>query len=102
MTDIQVFYKGDNIVQLKAVGHTDYAPLGEDIVCAGISTLIQTAILAVNKMYSIDITQCLEDGKIELKIPEQTEIQIIIKAILYGLKDIESGYPQNIKIKEIR
>ena len=102
MTNIDIYYNGDNIVGLKAVGHTNYAPEGEDIVCAGISTLVQTAVLAIQKMYNINLIQSIDDGFIELKIPTNENVQIIIKAIIYGLKDIESGYPKNIKIKEIK
>ncbi len=102
MTTIEIVYNGDSIVQIKANGHTDYAPSGKDIVCAGISTLLQTAVLAVKKMYDIDILSKVSDGNIELNIPKNKEVQIIINSMIYGLRDIESGYPKNLQIKEIR
>ncbi len=44
--------------------HSGYAPAGSDIVCAGISTLVQTLIMAVEQMtrakikYSICSENC--------------------------------------------
>ncbi len=102
MTNIIIHYNGDCVNRIEAKGHTDYAPSGSDIVCAGISTLLQTAVLSVRKMFDIDIVETLCDGNMVLNIPNNKEVQIIINSIIYGLRDIESGYPKNLRIKEIR
>ena len=102
MTKIEIFFEKDDIVKFTAKGHSNYASLGEDIVCAGISTLIQTAILALKKMFNQDIVEILKEGNVELNIPKQREAQLILQTIIIGLRDIESEYPKNIRIKEIR
>lgn len=102
MTKVEVMYQGENIIKVSAVGHANFAPNGTDIVCAGISTLLQTAVLAIKSMVKVDIVDTMKDGKLILNVPIDTEAQIVIKAILIGLKDIESDYPKNIIIKEIK
>ncbi|MFE1631061.1 ribosomal-processing cysteine protease Prp [Brevibacillus reuszeri] len=34
-------------MKIEAVGHANYAEHGKDIVCAGISTIMQTALLGI-------------------------------------------------------
>src|SRR5690554_2293730 len=51
MTSIQLFISAEGrFVGFKAQGHTGYARHGEDIVCAGVSTLIQTTALGLEKI----------------------------------------------------
>ena len=102
MTKIEIFYDENKIVKLTAKGHANYSSFGEDIVCAGISSLIQTFILSMKEMYDLDVVNFIKEGNLELTIPRDEKVQTILQAILIGLKDIESGYPKNLKIKEIR
>ena len=45
MTEIKLFRDGDaNIVKGIMSGHTDYAEVGSDIVCASISSVIYMAL----------------------------------------------------------
>ena len=43
MTEITVFLKGGKPIGFDAHGHTGYAECGEDIVCAAVSAITQTA-----------------------------------------------------------
>ena len=100
MTEITIFYNEDCITKIEAIGHADYASYGNDIVCASISTLLQTAVLAVKEMFHINLVSSINVGDMELIIPNDENVQLIIKTMIFGLKDIESGYPNNLKIKE--
>lgn len=102
MTKIEIIYEKDRVVRLAAKGHANYSNIGEDIVCAGISSLLQTFVLSAKEMYAVDVVKILKEGNLEFSIPDDDNIQTILQAIIIGLKDIESGYPKNLKIKEIR
>ena len=102
MTKIEIKYQVDNVEEIVAKGHSNFAPFGTDIVCAGISTLLQTAVLSIKTMFNYDIAEILKEGLIVLKLPSDAQVQIVIKAILIGLKDIATDYPKNINIKEIK
>ena len=38
----------ENVLKLRAEGHAGYAPKGQDIVCAAVSTLMQALAFSVN------------------------------------------------------
>ncbi|MGE5654134.1 MAG: ribosomal-processing cysteine protease Prp, partial [Bacillota bacterium] len=44
---------GDDLVGFEVRGHAEYADAGEDIVCAGVSAVLQTAALALEQLFSI-------------------------------------------------
>ena len=53
MTEIKIEKQNDNIVCVECKNHTGYADFGKDIVCAGVSSITQTAVLAIKKLTNI-------------------------------------------------
>ena len=47
MTEITVFLKDGKPIGFDAHGHTGYAECGEDIVCAAVSAITQTAAIKI-------------------------------------------------------
>lgn len=84
-------------------GHAEYGELGKDIVCAGVSTLAYTLLASLE---SIPITPKfvrMEKGNMDLELhvyphPIRNHIDTIFNTVLIGLKQIESKYPENVKI----
>lgn len=105
MTKVEIYLGQDKTINKIAVrGHANYAESGSDIVCAGISTLLMTGALASRELLKIDILKEFSDGKLVLQVPEDVvddKLQVILQTVVIGLRDIESGYPKNISIKEI-
>ena len=66
MTVITVLYNGDNIVGFVAKGHSGYAKHGEDIVCAAVSALTQTAYLGLEKLVKAEMEFHIKDGELRL------------------------------------
>ena len=70
MTDVIITRKNNHIVAVSASGHTGYGESGEDIVCAGISTLIQSSLLGLLQVAGIavknsgEISECVNEGSI--------------------------------------
>lgn len=80
-------------------GHAGYAPRGKDIVCAGVSTLIQTLIQSVEELTTDKITYKMSSGKVYIKfwcLSEQTKT--LINAFFIGVEMIANTYPDNVKI----
>ncbi len=105
MTRVEVrLGQGKLIKKITVKGHAGYAEYGNDIVCAGISTLLMTGALAVRELIGIEILEECCDGKLVLEVPTDIvddRLQVILQTVVIGLRDIESGYPKNIEIKEI-
>ena len=109
MTEITFKKRNGNFISLEISGHTSYGVDGEDIVCAGISCISQTALLGifnvaqVNAIYSIDE----ESGHLYLELPEgisqkeQEVCNIILQTALLGLNDLKEGYSDFIELEVI-
>lgn len=105
MITVSFFRDGNGkVTRITASGHSGYAERGNDIVCAAVSTLVQTAYLAI-----ADITDKITFDKDEAKayfgftvgdVDDRHDIDIIIRAVTVGLKDLACGYPQHIKLEE--
>lgn len=94
------------IVEFEAKGHADFAKSGEDIVCAGVSALLQSAITGLQEYVKINLNITKEKGQLKVKIEEinQESIQFLTDAILetlvLGLKGIEKEYSKYMKLIE--
>lgn len=107
MINVLIYETDGNVVELKVSGHANSAEYGEDIVCASISVLAQTCLLALNEVAAIeDIMFEIEDGYLWFKLPEQMtnhqreRANVIIKSILVGIKGTREMYPDYIQIIE--
>lgn len=104
MIKVTLFKRDDRVVGVKARGHSGLAEQGNDILCAAVSTLVQTAYLAIADI-SGDVPYERDDEKalFGFTIPDvqdRHDIDVIIRAMCVGLQDLSSGYPQNLKLEE--
>ena len=103
MVSIKIERKAGKIIAFSCEGHCDYKKKGEDIVCAGISSILQTAVLGLKEYLKADIELLKEAGKmvVGLKSSATADSQIILETMLLGLKGIEREYPKKVKIEEV-
>lgn len=97
------------IRHLSVRGHAQYADKGQDIVCAAISAIVQTAILGIGEEVGIDLSSRLvmEDGHVDLSVPEtQGEDGIRVRTILntaaLGFRSVQLAEPGFVHYKERR
>jgi uncharacterized protein YsxB (DUF464 family) len=105
MVEIKIIKDGqDNIVEFSASGHTSYAPEGEDIICAAVSAILQTAVFGLSEHLGLSPEVSTEDGwlscKLDPKLARDQEVKAILETMLIGLKKTQQSYSQYIKIKE--
>lgn len=106
MTEVVVTRKEGSIVCVKASGHAGYSKSGEDIVCAALSSVIQTAILGLCNVAKIDCKYSINDdlGCLELEIPnlgkeDRHNADLILETMLCGIADLHEGYSKYIKLE---
>lgn len=103
MTRIGIRREGERITALKAQGHAGDAAAGDSIVCAAISSLMHTAINALESVAGV-VPIILRDERkalLSIRIPETCEngdAQIILRTIIQGLTDISLEYPKWVRI----
>ena len=110
MTTITVFYRGNRIAGFNAKGHSGYADAGEDIVCAAVSALTQTAYLGLEKYLESPTEVYQKDGELRVNLPEglsseeEDRAELILGTMLLGLRSVEENYSDYLKIvkKEVK
>jgi len=105
MTSITVIKDKNSLTAgFKVVGHSGYAAEGEDIVCAGISSIVQTIMLGLLKYLPEEPRIVHEKGNVECHISESgrklREADILIGTMLAGLSEIAAIYPEFCRIEE--
>ena len=109
MTDITITRKDKHIVEVVASGHTGYGEQGEDIVCAGVSTLVQSALLGLLQVAGIAVKYTVneEQGSLRFTLPqnlteqERHDADVILNTMLCGLQDFYTEYSDYINLEVI-
>ena len=106
MTVVEVVRESGHIVSLTADGHTGYGVQGEDIVCAALSSIIQTALLGLMQIAGINVKFTIrdEDGYLEFRLPEldsnaRHDADMILDTMLLGISDLYESYSDFIELK---
>ncbi|MEG1426059.1 MAG: ribosomal-processing cysteine protease Prp [Oscillospiraceae bacterium] len=80
-------------------GHACYAELGKDIVCAGVSALVQTLIAAIEKLTADKIQYSVSPGTVDIKHGNLSErSQVLVDSFFLGVQMISENYPENVQI----
>ena len=60
MIKVIITKKNDDIIKVECSGHAEFADYGKDIVCAGVSSITQTALIGLKTLTSV-----LKNSKVE-------------------------------------
>lgn len=111
MTKVK-FYKAEESYGwqgFQALGHTGYAEPGNDIVCAAVSALTQTAVLGLTEILAIDCLVQVDEhkGSLLCLLPQglspqdRTQAQLVLKILYQGLLATEKEYGKHVSVKEV-
>lgn len=85
-------------------GHAGYGPQGQDIVCAGVSMVAQTAIIGLIRHLNDRPLVKKSHGYLKCFLPEgladadMEKAQIILTTLEEGLVALENSYPEYVKV----
>lgn len=106
MTEITVYSKHGGVVGFDAEGHTGYADAGEDIVCAAVSAVTQTAVIGITELIKAPCALEIVDGELHLMLDRSVKgdllkkAELILGTMLLGLRSIENDYSDYLKLTE--
>lgn len=92
------------ILAFSVTGHSGYAQRGNDIVCAGISAVVQTTILGLQDVLGIDCTGAQADGELHCALPadlphESADLaELLLRTMLAGLTALAEAYADYVRI----
>ncbi len=101
MTTVRFLLKGGRLYGFTADGHAGYAPSGEDIVCAAVSALTQTALLGLGEVLKVPVEWKMDEeaGAFSAFVRESTEgTEVVLRTLEAGLMNIAGQYPDLVGI----
>jgi uncharacterized protein YsxB (DUF464 family) len=105
MIKIEIVRNSDQaMVGFSVTGHANTAPHGQDIVCAGISALTQTAVLGLDRQLKKKIQLKIASGSLKMNLLDNPDAltNAILETMLIGLTEIGKINPQSVRILERR
>lgn len=87
--------------RVKIRGHANYAPHGQDIVCAGVTALTQTLVESLETLTGNEIEYDMSPGRVDIEIKDPDEdAQLLLDSFLVGVYMIADEFPEYIRVEE--
>lgn len=102
MITAQVGRRQGKVTSLLVKGHSGLASEGNDIVCAGVSSLVQAALLGLGKHLDRRLFYKVRKGDLQMRLLDAPDdlTEAILATALLGLREIEKLHPEALKIME--
>ena len=109
MTKVTVRREDGHIVSVESDGHTDYGEEGEDIVCAALSSVIQTAALGLFRVAGLREVRIESDdaaARFAIRVgalnkADRHDADTILETMLAGVADLHESFSKFIKLEVI-
>ena len=107
MTRCEFFTEDDRITGFSISGHSGYAEVGSDIVCAAISAVVTMAEATINEVCGAKAKVRVkeEDARITLTLPascdEEDTVQAVLAGMMLTLVGLRDDYPDYIEVLEV-
>lgn len=105
MTDITITKKNGSIVEVECVGHTGFGEEGEDILCAGLSTVVQSTLLGLLQVAGINVKYSTGEGSLRFTLPanlsssQRHDADVLLNTMLLAIDDFYTEYSDYINLE---
>lgn len=98
-----------NVQHLSVKGHAGYAEHGEDIVCAAVSAIVQTAMIGLTDEAKLVMQEgiIMRDGLVTITLPKDLQekgpcANAILNTAVLGLSSVQMAQPGFVHYQERR
>lgn len=105
MTKVTIKQVKGSIVAVECDGHTHYGAKGEDVVCAALSSVVQTAVLGLMQVLGLNVKLVRNEkrGYLKLELPDmgdelRDKADVILNTMLLGISDLHEGFSDFIEL----
>ena len=105
MITVTVTRENGDPVGFTVKGHANMGEYGEDLVCAAVSAIVQTAILGITEVCHISAGVSIEEGETVCILSKDTNADaiqragIVLNTMIEGLRSIQQSYPGTLKFR---
>ncbi|WP_338971778.1 ribosomal-processing cysteine protease Prp [Spiroplasma endosymbiont of Panorpa germanica] len=103
MIKVLIKKNNQNYENISIKGHAQADQFGKDLVCAGVSAIINGSLNGLDQLFQSETNLEVLDNEVIIKINNLSnkDIQLICEFMILQLKTIEFQYPKNITLKEV-
>ncbi len=101
MIKVSITKKSGLITKVQAQGHSGYGPAGEDIICAGVSALLQALKIGLEGLAGSELGS-IEDGFFVCPVSPDSQAQFLARVIELSLTQMATAYPKYLQIERGR
>ena len=107
MTRCEFYTENDRITGFSVSGHSGYAEVGSDIVCAAASAVVTMAEATINDVCGAKAKVRVKDeqARITLTLPascdEEDTVQAVLAGMMITLCSLRDDYPDFIEVLEV-
>lgn len=84
---------------IEVTGHANYAPPGFDIVCAAVSTLVDTLVASVEDLTDDRIKEDLQPGRAVIRYGDlSARGRLLVDSFFVGVKGVAGVYPDRVEV----
>ena len=103
MIAVKLYYQDKTLTGIESRGHSGYSRRGSDIVCAAVSTLMQSLILGLEDIANVSGLNVEADERVPIirvtwPVSEQERISLLTDTTASSLKQIAQENPKYVKI----
>lgn len=81
-------------------GHANYAEAGKDIVCAGVTALVQTLIKSASDLTEDKIEYEISPGRADIHYGDLSEAgKLLVDSFFIGVCAIADEFPDHVRIE---
>lgn len=108
MTNAVLLVSNDEIKGFEIKDHAGYADYGQDIVCAAISALSQTAVMGLTEVVGVECQVEIREAYLACRLPRDIsaevwqQSQVVLRTLAKGLKAIAAEYPDYLSVREVQ
>ena len=101
MVKVNAIRRHQKLQKITIRGHAGYADKGQDLVCAGISSIAVGMMNALDQLTPETCVLLMKDADIEIQvIKETTENQLLLESLIIQLKTLKESYKTYVQINE--
>lgn len=97
----------NSVIGFRIQGHANFAEVGKDIVCAGVSAVTVGSVNAVEELTGIVMDSRMKNGFLSADLPPaspaeaKAQAMLLLSSLVVMLRTIEQTYGQYIQIKDV-
>ncbi|MCM1306036.1 MAG: ribosomal-processing cysteine protease Prp [Bacteroides sp.] len=107
MVNVKFSTQDGKFVGVECIGHCEYACEGEDVVCAALSSVVQTAVLGLMSVVGINVAYetNAETGYLKAVLPKSLtkadahDADVILRTAYVGVSDLHETFSDYISLE---